>query len=356
VKRAFQNIFVTLSPSEQMPFNPAAAKSILGLDEKSNLVLLQNFTDNIGQMHYRYYQTYKGIAIENTMYILHTSSGKLTGLSGIIVTDFSNAMQQRANTAAITPEKAISLAIDFVGAKIYMWQNAAMEARYKKQMANANATYKPTASLVWYNAGTDVNETDLQLAYKVDVYAKEPLSRAYYYVNAATGKIMGKKDELFYSDAVGTANTEYSGSRNIHSDLYNGKYRLWDLTRGNGVITLHGDKLSDLDYTSTTSNWVLKNQNRHAMDVHFGVAATYDYFKAKFNRSSVDGNGIALISYVNDGEQDNAHWDGTSMNFGIRSTNSKGVTGIDVTGHELTHGVTQYSCGFKLQLRIWRHE
>src|SRR5205085_9493564 len=51
------------------------------------------------------------------------------------------------------------------------------------------------------------------------------------------------------------------------------------------------------------------------------------------------------ISYVNDGEIDNAHWDGTSMNFGIRSGTSKGVTGIDVTGHELTHGLTQYTSG-----------
>jgi hypothetical protein len=48
---------------------------------------------------------------------------------------------------------------------------------------------------------------------------------------------------------------------------------------------------------------------------------------------------------VNDGEWDNAHWDGASMNFGILSSNNKGVTAIDVTGHELTHGVTQYTSG-----------
>jgi hypothetical protein len=39
---------------------------------------------------------------------------------------------------------------------------------------------------------------------------------------------------------------------------------------------------------------------------------------------------------------DNAYWDGSAMNFGTRSTGAYGgVTGIDVTGHELTHGVTQ---------------
>jgi hypothetical protein len=81
------------------------------------------------------------------------------------------------------------------------------------------------------------------------------------------------------------------------------------------------------------------------MDVHWGVEKTYDFYKTKFNRNSLDDNGIALISYVNDGEYDNAHWDGASMNFGILSANNKGVTAIDVTGHELTHGVTQYTSG-----------
>src|SRR6185312_1937451 len=161
-----------------------------------------------------------------------------------------------------------------------------------------------------------------------------------------TGQLIGKKDKINSTDASGTANTQYSGSKTIHSDKTGtNKYRLWDLSRGNGVITLHGDKTSDLDYTSTTANWNLTGQSQHAMDVHYGVEKTYDYYKATFNRNSVDGNGLALISYVNDGEKDNAHWDGTAMNFGIRSSNSNGVTGIDVTGHELTHGVTQYTSG-----------
>jgi Zn-dependent metalloprotease len=335
--------FVTLDEKNQVAFDPAKARDVFGLDAKSDLVLMNVTYDQIGQAHYRYYQTYQSIPIENTMYIAHTVNKKLLGMSGEIVTDFNVDMPQRT-LAKISVQNAVSAAIQYVSAKKYMWQDAGMEQRLKDQSANTKASYAPVAKLVWYNAGDQVNSTDLRLAFKVDVYAKEPLGRADYFVDAETGKVIGKKDKLYYTDATGTANTQYSGSKTIHSDKNGTQYRLWDLTRGNGVITLHGDLSSNLDYTSATANWNLTGQNQHAMDVHYGVEQTYDYYKTTFNRSSVDNNGLALISYVNvTGLQDNAYWDGTSMNYGIRSTNSKGVTAIDVTGHELTHGVTQYT-------------
>lgn len=337
--------FVTLDEKTNFTFNPSQARSLFGLDAKSDLVLMNTIHDEIGQTHYRYYQTYQNIPIENTMYIVHTANGKLLGMSGAIVTDFNTNMSQ-SSTAKINIKNAVDAAINYVGATKYMWQDAAMEQRLKDLSADKKASYAPVAKMVWYNAGTELSSPELHLAFKVDIYAKQPLSRAYYFIDAQTGKVIGKKDRLHYSDTSGTANTQYSGSQIIHSDKVTAtKYRLWDLSRGNGVITLRGDATSTLDYTSTTPNWNLTGQSQHAMDVHYGVEQTYDFYKTTFNRSSVDGNGLALLSYVNDGELDNAHWDGTAMNFGIRSTNNKGVTAIDVTGHELTHGVTQYTSG-----------
>ena len=334
--------FVTLEENNRQGFNPSQARAILGLDSKSDLVLMNVIHDQIGQTHYRFYQTYMKIPIENTMYIVHTANEKLLGMSGVIVTDFTADMLQK-NTAKITLQNAVDAAIKYVGAKKYMWQDADMEQRLKAALADKKASYLPSAKLVWYNTGDEVSSPELRLAFKVDIYAQQPLSRADYFIDAQTGQVIGKKDRINSTDATGTATTQYSGSKTIHSDKTGSTYRLWDLSRGNGVITLHGDKTSDLDYTSTTANWNLTGQGQHALDVHYGVEETYDYYKTTFNRNSVDGNGLALISYVNDGEQDNAHWDGTAMNFGIRSSNSKGVTGIDVTGHELTHGVTQYT-------------
>ena len=332
------NKFVTLSPSQQFAFSASQAKSVFGLNQNSDLVLKSTEQDQIGYTHYRYYQTYNGIPIENTMYIVHTKSSLLTGMSGVIITDFSSQMPARS-AVAITGQQAVAAALNYVNAQQYMWQDAQAEKNLKTQTGNPKATYYPMAEKVWFSSDDDVNPSTLTLTYKVDVYSKQPLDRSYYFVDAQTGKVIGQKAEIMESDAVGTAATAYSGTQTIHSDLNGTSYRLRDYTKGNGILTFNQN---GQDYTSTTPNWSFTNNSTYALDAHWGVSETWQFYFTNYNRNSVDGNGYALTSYVNESfTVDNAYWDGSSMHFGVRSTNGAGVTAIDVTGHELTHGVTQ---------------
>lgn len=341
--------FVKLAKEKQVSFSPALANKILGLDNQSALVLKSTFKDNLGYTHYRFYQTYRGIPVNRSMYIVNVKDGKVVSMSGSIITDFSN------NTSAITTSKisakqAIENAIANVGATKYVWQEPGMEKSIKAQLKNPNASYYPVAEKCWYYTGDQIDPQNLILAYKVDVFAEEPFSRAYYFIDASTGKVIGREERVHTSDAVGTANTLYSGTQTIHSEQTGtNAYRLHDLSRGNGVITLHGNSgQNGDDYTNTSANWNLSLPDQNAMDAHWGVEMTYDFYKQVFNRNSVDNNGYALYSYVNRGGflyNNNASWDGTAMNYGKRtnagSQTGYGVTGIDVTGHELTHGVTQ---------------
>lgn len=344
-EKGVSNQFTLLQSSQQITFNAKSAASFFRLDPNSDLVLVRAETDKLGYVHYRYYQSYQGIPIENSMYIAHTKAGKIMSAGGAIITDFDPLMQQRS-FARLSAKQAVDAAVNFVHAEKYMWQDPNMEQNIKEETGNANASYKPVATKVWYNSGDNISPREMRLAYKVDVYAMQPLSRAYYFVDAQTGKILGQKDQLHYSDVSGTGNTLYSGSQTIHSDSYSGSYRLRDYSRGNGVITKKGDVSGNPDYTNSSANWSLSGKDRNAMDAHWGVEMTYDFYKVVFNRNSVDGNGYALTSYVNQtGTVDNAYWDGSSMHYGTRSGSTNGVTGIDVTGHELTHGVTQYTCG-----------
>jgi Zn-dependent metalloprotease len=187
----------------------------------------------------------------------------------------------------------------------------------------------------------------LRLCYKVDVFAAQPLSRAYYYIDARTGNVLGKQDRLHASDAVGTATTAYSGSKTIHSDLNGGSYRLWDLTKGSGIVTQHGESGSiGVDYSSASPNWTLGGNNIAALDAHYGVSQTYAFYFSNFGRNSYDNLGSTLVSFVNYSGIDNAYWNGSYMLFCPRSgSNPGGTTGIDVAGHEVTHGVTQEESG-----------
>jgi Zn-dependent metalloprotease len=79
-----------------------------------------------------------------------------------------------------------------------------------------------------------------------------------------------------------------------------------------------------------------------------GAGATFDLYSAVYERDSIDGEGMELISSVHFDEGfNNAFWDGEQMVYGdgdgrlfIGFTSS-----IDVIGHELTHGVTQHTAG-----------
>lgn len=335
--------FVKLDPGQQPQFNLQQLRNVLNLDPEVGFVLLNEQSDALGFTHYRFTQTYKGLPIENSMYIVHVKAGRVAGLSGEIAVDFDNTRSY--NTAAtLSARQGIDLAVKKVAARQYMWQDSEMEQRLKDQTKNRKASYAPAAELVWFNEGEGINPRNLRLAYKVDVYARQPLSRADYFVDAETGEVLGKKDKLFYTDATGTAATAYSGTQTIHSDYTGTNYRLRDYTKGSGVITLHGESgTRGTDYTSASANWTLTSTNQAALDAHYGVSQTYSFYLTNFNRNSYDNLGTALYSYVNDPTYtDNAFWDGSAMNFNKRSTGAPGgVTGIDVTGHELTHGVTQ---------------
>ncbi len=77
-----------------------------------------------------------------------------------------------------------------------------------------------------------------------------------------------------------------------------------------------------------------------------GLGATFDLFLDVYQRHSVDGAGLPLTGSVHYGEDyDNAFWDGSQMVFGDGDgrTFTDFTAAVDVIGHELTHGVTQYS-------------
>jgi len=77
-----------------------------------------------------------------------------------------------------------------------------------------------------------------------------------------------------------------------------------------------------------------------------GLGATFELYLAAYGRDSIDGNGLPLVASVHFGENyDNAFWNGEQMVFGDGDgqTFLDFTLPVDVIGHELTHGVTQYT-------------
>lgn len=85
-----------------------------------------------------------------------------------------------------------------------------------------------------------------------------------------------------------------------------------------------------------------------------GLGDTFDFYSKVFSRNSIDDKGLNLIGTVHyDVKYNNAMWDGHQMIFGDGDGiyfATGGFTGVvDVIGHELTHGVTQYTANLEYQ-------
>jgi Zn-dependent metalloprotease len=87
-------------------------------------------------------------------------------------------------------------------------------------------------------------------------------------------------------------------------------------------------------------------------EAYDGLGATYDFYSEVFQRDSLDGKGMPLIGTVHYGQDyDNAFWDGHQMVFGDGDgvIFNRFTIAVDVIGHELTHGVTQFTAGLEYQ-------
>ncbi|MGN0063780.1 MAG: M4 family metallopeptidase [Nocardioides sp.] len=105
---------------------------------------------------------------------------------------------------------------------------------------------------------------------------------------------------------------------------------------------------ADAHYPCTSPVWTESSQPANGdLDVQraFAYAGhTYDFFKNRFNRDSLNGAGMQLkstVDYCPAGEAcpyPNAFWDGAQMVYGDGF-----ATADDVVGHELAHGFTTFS-------------
>jgi bacillolysin len=105
----------------------------------------------------------------------------------------------------------------------------------------------------------------------------------------------------------------------------------------NSTATLPGTLVCD------ESNPTCSGGDADAVAAHKYAGNTYDFYKSKHNRDSIDNAGMSLISTVDfcpssaECPYQNAFWNSQQMVYGDGFSAAD-----DVVGHELTHGVTEH--------------
>lgn len=170
------------------------------------------------------------------------------------------------------------------------------------------------------------------------------------WVNAANGTILNAYNAI----AEGTGKGVKGDTKTIDTTKNGAVYELKSadgrqITYDVGNTTTTASLMTDPDDVWNTNNTKMTSPSQApGVDAHYYANVVDDFYRDTFNRNSIDGNGMVIRSYVHyDRNYCNAFWNGAYMTYG----DGDGRTclplsgGLDVDGHELTHGVTEFTSG-----------
>lgn len=329
-------------------------KEVLALKPTDNLLSFKQEKDDLGFTHTRYQQYYKNIPVEGGIYLAHQKGGLLDCINGSFL-----SIPDITITPAFSEAVALTKVLASVGAKKYKWEDEAELQALREAFQDPNLNFDPKGTLTIYPKNGEYTDAgDFRLAYKFNIFAAEPESRANIYIDAKTGEIIGREELIHTADTPGKAITKYSGEQEIVTDMVSStSYRLRETGRGKGIQTMNAKTSSSVagavDFTDTDNTWnnVNAQWDEAATDAHWATEMTWDYFMKVHNRNSVDGNGFKLINYVHVQKNwFNASWNGQYMQYGDGpASTGKPLTAIDIGGHEMAHGVTSNSANLVYQ-------
>ncbi|AFL80817.1 Zinc metalloprotease (elastase) [Aequorivita sublithincola DSM 14238] len=309
-------------------------KEVLNPPSETSFTTLKQEQDPLGFTHHKMQQYFKGVKVEFATATLSSKNGTVQTLNS----SYSSIAEDFNVTPSISNSQALNSAIAHVGASKYMWQNAA-------EAALADNYKKPTGELVILPSFENITETN-RLAYKFDIYAIAPLYRADVYVDAKTGQFIMENKRIHHANVPATGTSLYNGNVSFTADNSAGPYRLRQTADGGGIQTYdlnNGTNYNNaVDVTSSSTNFT---SNPTGVQAHFGAERTYKYFSQKYGRNSYNNTGGVIKSYVSySTNYVNAFWDGSRMTYGDGNGTQYGpLVSLDICGHEISHGVTEYS-------------
>ncbi|HEX6839041.1 MAG TPA: M4 family metallopeptidase [Polyangia bacterium] len=304
-----------------------AQHGILGLDAKAAFSVIRREITADGLNHVRLQQTYDGVPVWGSDIVVHSNGDSVTGVDGTLLGSLSGL--DLAPSIADTTAATIAQSNYLKSAR-----NAAV-VRWSRQ--SSELVVLPVASgaarLAWH------------VIFATDGTAG-PAGIWNYFVDAHDGSIV----DMFNNLQTATVEASGPGGNNRVTRTWNMNL---DVTQSGSNYIMNTSQYQTTnaktgqDYSGTS----LTNYNatdKAANDGHGFAEITIKMLKDWQGYNSIDNKGLVLVSNIHAGQslgtEDNAAWDGSSMNYGDGDgTQFFNFTGaLDVIAHEIDHGFTQY--------------
>ncbi len=311
-------------------------RNLLALsDPETELTLNRKWDDNSGSRHYRYQQTHKGIAMWGKEAMVHLdSNGDVYLFNGHYAPTPSTFIQ---TVPEISSAEAFTTAVQHINKSNKIWTNDGSD-------------------LVIYTT----ENGDHILTYKIDISAGLD-NKWIYFVDALNNNVVHRISNIF-TEVVTAQGTDLGGTtRTVNAWHQGGTYYLVDPTTP--LDTAPYGPISPIQPTGYTYildmnnlmdgplNFISSSSQNSGWDAA-GISAmaniktTHDYYKNTHERNGIDNNNMNYEIIVHLGQNyANAFWNGKYVVFGDGdgSTFRNLAGSLDVTAHEIQHGITQFT-------------
>jgi Zn-dependent metalloprotease len=333
---------------------------------------------------FKFNQYYKGIKVEHGAINLAAVHGNMS----MAQMEFYSIADNFNTKPAITEESALQRAMSYINAEQFSWQNADTKKAFKK----------PVGEIVILKDFMNAKDT-VCLVYRFDIVAAKPYSSNVIYVNAASGTVVLKNSNIkdladgkdlrlsqevindqlekqavspagdtkfftrqspsTYADTPTKVSTLYSDSQIVYTNYLHAAhpsapYVLEEFKNGHLIeVKDYGNRDYNnaasqdalaTDMTDTDNKWAVFDLS--PLDVLFNGHVISDYWLKVHGRLSYDNAGGKMTNYVHAADVsaglDNAFWnhETNSMYYGDGTGTNRPYTTLDITAHELGHGVT----------------
>ena len=331
-----------------------AARTELELDADADFRIQDRVDDGNGAFHLRLQQTYRGLRVWGGQAILH-----LDGHGGEGPMDDALVRGVRLETTPNLPlAEALAVARDRISPQ-------------------GPFTVPPAAELVVWpepaprEAGPDGPEAPApplrqHLAYHIHLElenGRDETRHVDLLVDAHTGAVLKTWSTLYTArgrPARTPGQSQYNGKVTLDVQKQGGLYELKDPTRG-GLATRNlqgrtggggapfrspGPGWGDgLNYDPGLGPGSVNGQTA-AVDAHFGLQMTWDFYRNVLGRDGIDDRGRGPVNLVHYGAGfDNAFWSDTCFCMTYGDGMAGPYTALDVVGHEVAHGLCHATAG-----------
>ncbi|HVJ91581.1 MAG TPA: M4 family metallopeptidase, partial [Labilithrix sp.] len=294
-------------------------------DPEVELRAVRSDVDELGMSHARFQQLTHGIPVDGAELMAHYDKfGHLASIDANYVANLDAIDVNPAFDAA----DALSMVKGDIASRSPV-DEASLETVESKLVVRA-----PTE-----------NAAEARLAYKYKIRALAANEPAIWVVtvDAKTGDILHRYNNLQTVQGQGDG---VLGDRKTFEVIASGNtFVMTDATSVQiRTLTAQQEQVLGAPVTSDDPNsWDTGVPGAGAaVDAHFNAAAVFRYYRERHARNAIDGAGGAMVSTVHFGRSyENAAWDGRGMIYGDGGSFFRALSvGLDVVGHEFTHGVT----------------